>query len=284
MMFMIKIAGIRIQIHSEIPLKRNKKINHFSFKTPCQADLKVSFLSCPDILIPDDTLLLDEKIQWGRNNGTENEVSVFINNEEAKKAVYCLQVNKLWNNAVITYQNNYKDILSLFLGTLGEILFRNCILFHQGMVIHAAAIEWNGKGIMFSAPSGTGKTTQANLWRRYKGAKIINADRPAVRVIDGTPWVYGTLWNGSSARYKNRSVPLSAIILLEQANKNEVRRLDGKEAVSRLMPRCFLPYYQEDIMKLAFDDLEGIIAVTPVYLLSCRPDYEAVELVYQCLK
>ncbi|MGB8454367.1 MAG: hypothetical protein WCD89_18810 [Anaerocolumna sp.] len=280
----INVAGIRIHISSAASFKISRKLACFSSNESSQIDLNVSLINCLDIPVPDNTLLLDEKMQWGRNNSKAQEISIYVNEEEANKAVNQLKVNRSWNNALITYTENKEDILLPFLGSLGEILFRNCILFHQGIVIHAAAIEWQGKGIMFSAPSETGKTTQANLWRKNKGAKIINADRPAVRVAGNHSYLYGTLWNGSSSKYRNRSVPLSAIILLEQAKENKIRKLDNKEAAARLIPRCFLPYYQEDIMNLALDNIEKIIAVTPVYILQCRPDKEAVELVYQCLK
>jgi hypothetical protein len=280
----IKVAGILIHIISKTSFKISKKLACFSSNESSPIDLNISLINCLDIPIPDNTLLLDEKMQWSRNDSKGQEISIYINEEQTNKAVNQLQVNRRWNNALITYTESNENIISPFLGSLGEILFRNCILFHQGIVIHAAAIEWRGKGIMFSAPSETGKTTQANLWRKNKGAKIINADRPAVRVVDNHSYLYGTLWNGSSSKYRNNSVPLSAIIILEQAKENKIRKLDKREAAARLMPRCFLPYYQEDIMNLALDNIEKIIAVTPVYVLQCRPDKEAVELVYQCVK
>lgn len=284
MVSIIKIAGIPIEINSTIPYKNKKKINTFLSKDQEQVELKLFLNYNNNLIPPEDSLVLDDMVYWSKRKHDSDDTSIAIYDLESNQVTYHLQVNNRWNNAVINYRKSKRDILFPLFETLGEILFRNCLLFHQGMVIHAAAIECSGKGIIFSAPSGTGKTTQANLWRKHKGAKIINADRPAVRVIGNESYVYGTLWNGSSKKCSNQSVPLSAIVLLEQSEDNVIHKLEKKEAIEKLMPRCFLPFYQEDLMSLALNNIEQIINQTPVYLLKCRPDREAVELVYQCVK
>ena len=170
-----------------------------------------------------------------------------------------------------------------FDGSAGEVLFRTSLLFHNGIVLHSAAIDYNGNGILFSAPSGTGKSTQANLWRETKGAVVLNGDRPALRLVDGTVYVYGTMWSGTSPDSKNAKAPLKAIIMLEQAENNSIIQLSPQEAVQYLMPRCYLPYGAEDLLEKAIDNLDAILKKVPVYLLKCRPDYEAVELTCKCL-
>ena len=39
----------------------------------------------------------------------------------------------------------------------------------DSMVLHCAYVEYKGEAVLFSAPSETGKTTQANLWEKYRG-------------------------------------------------------------------------------------------------------------------
>lgn len=171
-----------------------------------------------------------------------------------------------------------------FYGSAGEVIFRTVVLFRQGIVAHAAGIDYAGKGIMFSAPSGIGKSTQADLWRKYRGAKVLNGDRPALRLAEGGVHLYGTPWCGTSRESINGKVPLAAIVMLEQAAENVMRRLTIQEAVQWLAPRCYLPYFDADLMSLALDNIGGVIERVPVYLLQCRPEYEAVELVEKCLQ
>jgi len=280
----VNIAGIQIDIQSTIPFKTSKKLNCFSSINVHKADISLHIVKSSDIEVPDKTIELDEKMYWSGKSNQKEDISIYLYDPEIDQYTHHLKVSPGWDNALLTSKEEKADVLANFYGSLGEILFRNHLLFHQGLVIHSAAVEWRGKGIIFSAPSGTGKTTQANLWKKYKNAKILNADRPAIRVIEDKSYVYGTIWNGSSKKYSNHSVPLSAIVILEQAQSNTISKLEISEAIKRLMPRCFLPYCHEEIMNLAIDNLEKIITVTPVYLLQCRPDREAVELVYQCLK
>jgi hypothetical protein len=284
MMSIISIAGIPMEISSKAPFKITRRLKRFLSNETKQFGLKVSLGYSNNFQLPGNAQIIDDMLYWSNGDKRDDEITIAICDPETNQVNDHLKVNKEWDNAVITSRSTKKGVLYPFYESLGEIIFRNCLLFHHGIVIHAAAIECDGLGLLFSAPSGTGKTTQANLWKKYKKAKIINADRPAIRVIGSEPFVYGTLWNGSSKKCSNRSVPLSAIVLLEQWEDNVICKLEKKEAIERLMPRCFLPYYQEDIMNLALDNIEQIINQTPVYLLKCRPDLEAVELVYQCVK
>lgn len=280
----IQVAGLCIHLNADFRLKKNKKLLCFSSHEQHPADLTINIASSAGLLVPEHTTRLDENLRWLRPTGKQGGNTIYIKEPGTNKAACRLTTDTSWKECRITFGGKHKNPMDYIIGPFGEIIFRNRILFHQGLVLHAAAIEWEEQGILFCGPSGMGKTTQAELWKKYKGAKMINADRPALRIIGNTPYVYGTLWNGSSKRYKNKSVPLNAIVMLEQAVNNVVTGLEGREAARMLLPRCFLPYYQPEIMDLALSNLENIIALVPVYHLKCRPDKEAVELVYQCLK
>jgi hypothetical protein len=226
-------------------------------------------------------IIMSEGIDWILN---DSGYSIYKFNENFKYIPSKMNVDKSWQSVVITCPTDYLSNKAFLEGHLGEILFRNSILFHKGIVIHASAIECEGKGIIFSAPAGTGKSTHANLWKVHKNAQILNGDRPAIRVVNNEPMVYGTPWSGSSPEYLNKQAKLSAIVLLEQANENSIYQLQNHEAISRVMARCFLPYHDSELMDKAINNIGKIISGTPVYLLRCRPDKEAVELVYECVK
>ena len=82
--------------------------------------------------------------------------------------------------------------------------------------------------VAIDGPSGAGKSTQAELWRQYAGAQVINGDRSLVRPGDGT--VHGILYSGTSGICQNVSAPLRAIVLPVQGAENRVYPLRPKEA------------------------------------------------------
>jgi hypothetical protein len=282
-MHMYNIADIQINIASDESLML-KKLKLFSTEELEKEDLNVDIQSCNFIREPQGEVLIDEGIRWMLEFKDSNSTSVYIYNKASNEILAMLQVNSKWQQATVNYIKGNCNSESCVMGAIGEILFRNTVICNRGIVIHSSAIEWEGKGIMFSAPSGTGKTTQANLWKKHMGARILNGDRPAVRVIDGYTYIYGTPWSGSTPEFLNSRAPLKAIIMLEQDSQNSIRKLTSQQAVAYLLPRSFLPYHDKDLMNLAIQNLESIISSTPVYLLKCKPDSEAVELVYQCIK
>ena len=95
----------------------------------------------------------------------------------------------------------------------------------QAALLHTSFIKWQGKAILFTAPSGTGKSTQADLWRRIEGAEIINGDRAVLRKEGGIWKAWGLPYAGSSRIFRNESAPVGAIVVLRKNDRNELRRL-----------------------------------------------------------
>ncbi len=166
---------------------------------------------------------------------------------------------------------------------LGEV-FRYCILKKNGMVVHSSSLDYNGSGVIFSAPSGTGKSTHTSLWMKYYGeqTRMINDDCPAITFGGNIPVVNGTPWSGKTNINANISAPLRAVILLEQKPENKIKRISVDEAVFRLLHEVTRPAYK-DLMNLTLGYIEKIVTSTPVYLLGCTIDKEAVDLVRQII-
>jgi len=276
------VAGLTIEIvhNKSLALDKFNSFLYFGGEAP---DITVNVNGYKHIPSPQGVMVLDEKIKWVKNLNEKGNSSIYLCKEGPDDIAYLLNVNNEWNKASIMYQEADFNADWAVTGPLSEILFRNRILFNKGLVLHASAVQFEGKGILFSAPSETGKTTQANLWCSEMGATLINNDRPAVKVIGSKAYVYGTPWSGSISECNNSYAPLDAIVMLEQANENSIIKLNTKEAILKLMPRCFLPYYDSYLMNIAIDNLEDILQKSPVYLLRCRPDRKAVQLVYKTI-
>lgn len=153
----------------------------------------------------------------------------------------------------------------------------------DGLLLHSSTIIWNGTGIAFSAPSGTGKTTHTRLWQKLYDVKILDGDVAALRIKNDSVYVYGLPWCGTSGEFMNECVPLRSIVFLQQAGENIIRKLTFQEAFMRLIARCFLQPYDDIMMEKYLDTAQKIAAITDCYLLECLPDENAVELVKECL-
>lgn len=154
----------------------------------------------------------------------------------------------------------------------------------QGLIIHSCTILWQGKGVMFSAPSGIGKSTHAYLWQQLYDTPILDGDATACRMVDGIPIVYGLPWCGTSGEFINNSGTLGAIVFLQQANENSIRKLDLSESILRLTARCFLLPWNNELMNEFLDTIQQIAENVDCYLLNCLPNSDAVELVKKCLE
>lgn len=277
------IADLIIKITAD-DMNIFNNLNAFSTFRSAYFDLEIISKGVEYIEKPNGTILIDQEVKWVNRPDDIFKTSIYIWDETAENVICRADIVKDWSYAELYYLENN------VMGQLGvsrfftEIIFRNRILFNEGIVMHASAIAWEGKGIAFTAPSGTGKSTQARLWSKHLYSRILNDDRPAVRIRNNKAYVYGTPWSGVQKLYTKGSEPLSTIVLLEQAHENKIITLYPKEAVGKILPRCFLPYYDKETMNRCLEQLDNIFSNVSVYLLKCRPDREAVEVLYQCVK
>ena len=147
-----------------------------------------------------------------------------------------------------------------------------------GFMLHASWICHRGKAILFTGPSGMGKSTQAALWERYRGAELINGDRAAVFVTANGVEVRGIPYCGSSGVNKNRTMPLAAVVCLSQAAENSVTRLSGVSAFRQIWEGCSVNLWNDaDIAKVTQTVADTVTAV-PTFHLACTPDERAVQV------
>lgn len=164
------------------------------------------------------------------------------------------------------------------LGTMLRFLPLRAVFHHFDVLFfHAAQISCSGKGILFTAPSGTGKTTQAKLWRDSRGAEMLCNDRTLIRKREGIWKTYGYPLDGSEPVRSTQVTPLGCIVLLQQGKENKVERLKGGKALSGLMSQLVMDAWDGDARVHAIELLADMMQEIPVYLLSCTPDQDAVD-------
>lgn len=163
-------------------------------------------------------------------------------------------------------------------------MFPSVMLKHDAITFHGVLMEHEGRGIILSAPSGTGKTTHARLWRDHRRALILNGDRATCCLEDGR-WIGFSLpWCGSSGECINRDVPLTAYVVLEQALENSVERLYGMDAFGAVYQNLVYPNWDRELTEKALDFINDFLENIPVFRLRCRPDVEAVETLEAALR
>lgn len=160
--------------------------------------------------------------------------------------------------------------------------FAKRLLDFQGFMLHSSAVVLDGKAYLFSAPSGTGKSTHTEKWIRLFGAEYLNDDKPALRLIDGTWMAYGTPWSGKYDLSRPIGVPLAGIAVLQRGDINSIERMDPAEAFPYLMGQIsrLLPAQQMDRLLSLMDDL---LRRVPVWDLRCRNEDEAAYISHRAM-
>ena len=158
---------------------------------------------------------------------------------------------------------------------MGDIFSHYCLQ-HNKMVLHGSSIMSNGGAVIFSAPSGTGKSTHTALWKKYFPDTVyINDDTPAVGKENGSFYAYGTPWSGKTDINNNICAPLKAIVFINRGTENKIERIGGHEALGLLLGETRKIPVREDMEK-AVELCYEIMREVPVYRLYCDISEEAV--------
>lgn len=147
----------------------------------------------------------------------------------------------------------------------------------EALFLHASFIAWQGTGILFTAPSQTGKSTQADLWKTAEKARIINGDRAILRKKEGVWHAYGSPYAGSSEVFLNENYPIRTIVVLRQGDRNQIQQLSQREAFIWLYSEMVSRPWDEPYREREISLIENLVSSVPVYQFSCLPDSSAVD-------
>lgn len=162
-------------------------------------------------------------------------------------------------------------LLFSLLGLERMILKEGCIL------LHSSFIEYNGEAILFTGPSGIGKSTQADLWSQYRGALVVNGDRSLLCKTEQGWEAYGWPFSGSSPFCENVHAPLKAIVYLEQYGEDIIRRWSYPEAIKKLFSEVTVNRWNPEFVNTAVDLIEDLAQMVPLYHLRCTKSENAVR-------
>lgn len=151
---------------------------------------------------------------------------------------------------------------------------------YDAFVFHGSAVAVGDRAYLFTAKSGTGKTTHTNLWlKTIPGSYVVNGDKPILRIFDGKPYVCGTPWMGKEGYGCNATVLLSALCFLNRGDKNSIEKTDFGKIFPRLIGQSYRPENGELLVK-TIKCLEIIGHSVPMYELFCNMDDEAATVAF----
>ena len=158
------------------------------------------------------------------------------------------------------------------------------LLAFDTILFHGSAVAVDGACYLFTAKSGTGKSTHTRLWRELLGerAVMVNDDKPFLRIADGGVTAYGTPWNGKHRLGANIAVPLKAICILERGEENRIVPITAKEALPMLLQQSHRPADRRMLMKY-LELLDGLAEGTAFYRLECNMDSDAARVSYEAM-
>ncbi len=156
---------------------------------------------------------------------------------------------------------------------------------YGAFLFHGSCVAVDGAGYLFTARSGTGKSTHTRLWRELFGdrAVMVNDDKPLIRMTDGAAEVFGTPWDGKHRLSANISVPLKAICILERAERNSIRRVTAGEAYPMLLQQAYRPADPE-AMRRTLTLLDELSASVALWRLGCNMEAEAARVAYDAMR
>lgn len=194
-------------------------------------------------------------------------------------------------DVLAVHDEDYQNVELYFNKRLGDdiaeqeyiltgMVFNSMMASKSVICLHASAISHNNDGILFSASSGTGKSTHTNLWMKYKNdVLIVNDDKPLIRYKNNRFELVGSPWSGKTSKNENVVVPLKAICFLSQSKENKASELTDYEKLIYVIRNLHRPM-DEKLYKNVLDIVNILVQEIPMYHLQCDISPTAVETIY----
>lgn len=162
-----------------------------------------------------------------------------------------------------------------FMYPLGSLILYYIISFNDGLMIHAAGVNDNMLGYVFSGHSGFGKSTISKIWKQ-ENAIIINDDRLIIRKKFDKFMVYNTPMNYYD---DSKTVILNKIFLIKHSKNNYLKRITGSQAIAKLMSNCIQHNYDKKLIASLLDLCSEICLSIPIFEFGFIPDNRIIHFI-----
>ena len=163
--------------------------------------------------------------------------------------------------------------------------FAEYLLDFDTLLVHGSAVAADGEGFLFTAHSGTGKSTHTRLWRQVLGdrAVIVNDDKPFLQLTGQGVILHGSPWSGKHGLDCNLSVPLQGICILERGQENRIEKISAEEALSMLRKQSYQPLdSRQEVLYLNL--VAQLSQSVPLWKMACTKDPQAATMAHEAMK
>lgn len=271
-----KMANIYFYIKFQISLEWDPYIRHF-------------FVD--EIEVPEDVigyeLIVVEKLPKPKGNVIykgQNQIIYKHKNGEDRQHFFLLHddaymlYHETENRNVIYFSEKYKHTLKHQYMLFNAIAAEKLFLKYDAMILHSSYIIVDNKAIIFTAPSGTGKSTQAGLWKKYKNAQIINGDRCLIQKRENGWYACGIPICGSSDICINKEAKIKKIIYLGQSRENIIENLNPTLAVRKLMSETTVNFWNVNSLDKVIELWSDFVQQNTVCNFLCTKDEKSVKV------
>lgn len=222
-------------------------------------------------------------IRNNRYHFISDDIEVVTVYHDVKQNIYSQQIvfNKKLKRAVIRLNPTYVNDLATQEYVLSGVIFLEMAIMSGFIPIHASAINYKNQAILFSAPSTTGKSTQAKLWQSFdQNISIINDDKPLLFVKDDKFYVQGSPFSGKTSENMNVSVPLKTILFIKQSRINQIDLLNETDALKEVIKNTQKPK-DHKAYHILLTNIDKLINDIPMYEYQVTKDITAVDYLYE---
>lgn len=190
--------------------------------------------------------------------------------------------DKCWR---CSYLEEFGDKFQTIGDLFGYIALERILLNQNAGILHASFVKVNGEGILFTGSSGSGKSTQAEMWRKYQQADIINGDKTILKKQNGRWYAFGSPYAGSSRIWRNECAPIKAIVFLgKDPDTDKCFRLEGVDAFRVIYSNLTMNIWNKEYMNKTMEFVQEICMQIPIFYLQCRPEKSATECLKRCIE
>lgn len=267
-----KLTDINIKIKIPYKLKIRNESQDFIYDK-LNPDIRIDFIEIDKPIKIKGKIVFKSIIEIYRTK--QGFVHMFYSEPGVKPHAWLIPINKY--HYEVRYLKGKERYLEYSRNILEAINIEQILNTKGAFILHSSFVKYNDNAILFSAPSGTGKSTQADLWNKYENAEIINGDRAGIRKIDNQWMAYGLPYAGSSRIFKNKSAKISNIIILKQGKQNKLKKLSPREAFIKIYSETTIHTWDSEFQENIINMITDLVQEIPVYLYECLPDKSAVD-------